>query len=193
MASPGFNLTAAKARLSIVGTGSDVAIQLALDTTMQVVETYLDRGINLRLAYSQDHFQTPTGTIQNWLYPIIAVNSVVDNDATAANYTVDHDAGIFYFDFYEASKKFTTDVDGGWDFAAGTGPLDIEQALWAVFDKVWAATSTGAGAAASNIKTIRAGQLSVTYDTNAANAGAGAGFVDGIAVALLDPYRRLTA
>jgi len=190
MPSPGFNLAVAKDRLDITGTASDVEIQLALDTVVTLVESYCDRGIAERSGYVEEHFHCPSGVLSSWLYPIAAVNSISDYDNSTPTYRPNLQNGLLYLERWSRQPPITTNVDGGYDLVGGGCPLDLEQALWAIFDRVWAAIDSGE-ISSGVIKTLRVeGVGSVTYDTYDGTGITGGGFIPYALTSILDLYRR---
>lgn len=173
-----FDLATAKTRLGITGNAQDAEVQSAIDAALVAVELFLNR----KLTYYKDEEifrDVRSHTISLRRYPVESITSVSQD-----YFQVDKETGLLYFDGYGVGKAITVKYTGGYKII----PAGIEAALWMTLDNFWLVFA-GGSVSSGGIKTVKAGDLSITYD-NAVGASVGDSMIPGAAEALLFAYRR---
>jgi hypothetical protein len=131
-------------------------------------------------------------------YPIDKINSSENESGQAVTdnlYTVDQDAGLVRFAKGYPNQSFTVNYDGGYKVL----PLDIELALWSIFDKIWAMTqsSTGGGVVVGGIESVAiTGVGSVKYSSGSSGddaIGSDNSLISSMAYSVLKKYVRVLA
>jgi len=199
-----FNQATAIDRLGLTAPTPDelTMIDSALLTSIQLAETFCDRGLAFRTDHVENHLCQHSSTLSSWLYPVASIASVTADDASVVpDYELDETNGVLFFKSGVYKLRLTTTVTGGYQLDAG-GPPDLELALWQIFEQVWnnlSATLGGAGSSSgAAVKTIRAGDLSISYDTGssaaiASGSAAAGGLIPAGAYAILMLYKRETS
>lgn len=163
-----YDLETAKKRLNITGSGQDAEIQNALDTGMAVAENYCDR----KFPFASDQETFIYQTNQNMAlsrYPLEGITSMTDGDGTAITsdqglYLLDLEAGLLEFARGYSGDKLVVDYTGGYKVL----PLDLELALWSIFDRIWAMAqaTSGGGIVVGGIESVAiTGVGSVKYSS----------------------------
>lgn len=189
------DLSTLRARVGIApgDTTRDAELQAALEAAGTLMETYCDRYF-MQSGQTETFTHIETNVLSLKRYPVNTINSIVDENGQAITaYHVDSKAGLVQLDAFTVRHQVTVSYEGGYDPL----PDDLVLVALSLFDKVFAMQGGGGAAvAAGGIKTIRAGDLSVTYDTGAQAAtggsggGAFGGLIDPMSKAILDLYMR---
>ena len=173
-----FDLATAKTRLGITGTAQDAEVQAAINAALEAVEMYLNR----KLTYNNDKEifrDVRAHAVSLRRYPVESITTVSQD-----YFQVDTETGLLYFDGYGVGRAITVEYIGGFKVI----PAAIETALWMTLDNFWLVFA-GGSVSSGGIKTVKAGDLSITYD-NAVGASVGDSMIPGAAAALLLAYRR---
>jgi len=203
-----YDLAAAKLRLGITDAAQDEAIEQCLATGLALAERYCDR----RFAFKRETVNFPGShwpVLMVRRYPLARVYSMTVQGGT--DYAVDLSQLLVHHEFgmvrgrgagCSAGASIALDYEGGYKVL----PPDLEFALWAIFDALWASTpgwglpagssSDGSGA----VRSFAIDGMSISYDTSdehssgAAGGDASAwGVIPSRAVAVLNLYRAETA
>lgn len=178
-----YNVDTAKARLGIPDsdTSKDDAITACLAMGMAVAETYCDRGFQLTQEV-QEIYGLYQRTLRTYRYPIKVVNSVKTISPGADPYEVDPSTlTIFKKDGQIIASgglsgtQVQIDYEGGYDPL----PVDLEWALWGIFDAIWYSTP-GFGVAPGDTGTAEPGVIKsfwingvrLEYSTSSSSAAA---------------------
>ena len=173
-----FDLATAKTRLGITGTAQDAEVKAALDATLESIELYLNR----KLTYGSDKetfHDARSHALSLRRYP---VDSITLSSQEYVNF--DKDTGLVYFGGYAIGQAVTINYFGGYKVI----PAGIEAALWMTLDNFWLVFG-GGSVSSGAVKTIKAGDLSVTYSEKG-DASTGDSMIPSAAEALLFAYRR---
>jgi len=177
-------------------TSQDAQITAAFNTALALAEAYTDRKFEAKL--DQETFVHYFGrTLSVMRYPLIAIDAIDEN---AIYYHLDKFAGLIMLDSMTAMHELTIDYRGGYTDAPDaeypfTWPDDLMLALLQIFDRAWS-QSNGGGETGSSVKTIRAGDLSISYGSDSADYGATpafGGMIPITATTILDLYTRRKA
>ena len=179
-----FDLATAKTRLNITGTTQDAELQMALDTALALAETYCDRYFMYQANETEKFVHAHSNTLSLKRYPIEMINS------GAGEHHYSQDSGVVYLHDNSFQHETTVDYNGGYK----TLPLDLEFALWAVFDTVWGQMNNvgGTPSAGGAVKAISSAGQRVEFDTSG-GAVAGVDAATGIpsmALSVLNNYVR---
>ena len=194
------NINNLRVRIGLTSTdaSNDAAITAAYGTAEALAEAYCDR--KFAFATDREKFVHHGGsTLSLRRYPIVTLISINDTKGNASSVTHHDDfaKGLIQFDGYNGEHELTVNYDGG--YTATTAPLDLALALSLIFDETYKLRGGGAGgtAAAGGIKTVRAGDLSITYDgaagASSGSSGYGGGIIPANALNILDSYSRKSA
>jgi hypothetical protein len=199
-----FDLLTAHSRLGLTDASKDYYVNLGIATALAIAEKYCDR--NFMQATETAKFYYVVGeTLQLSRYPITAVTSISGSSGSTLNtnsYKVNLGAGQIIFNGIAVDQELDVTYSGGYT----TLPLDLELALWSIFDAIWTATP-GAGAAIGSVVSTTGKIKSVSvpdvgridYETSSSSSAAGTvgslgvGFITDTAISLLEPYRRWSA
>ena len=193
-----FDLETAKNRLNITDASKDDEIQLALDTALSVAENYCDRKFMFESSVVEDFIFKTNESFAVERYPIDKINSSENESGQAVTdnlYEIDQDAGLVRFAKGYPNQSFTVNYDGGYKVL----PLDIELALWSIFDKIWAMTqsSTGGGVVVGGIESVAiTGVGSVKYSSGSSGddaIGSDNSLISSMAYSVLKKYVRVLA
>ena len=193
-----FDLETAKNRLNITDASKDDEIQLALDTALSVAENYCDRKFMFEASVVEDFIFKTNESFAVERYPIDKINSSENESGQAVTdnfYQIDADAGLIKFSKGYPNQSFKVNYDGGYKKL----PLDIELALWSIFDKIWAMTqsSTGGGVVVGGIESVAiTGVGSVKYSSGSSGddaIGADNSLISSMAYSVLKKYVRVLA
>ena len=173
-----FDLATAKTRLGITGNAQDAEVQSAIDAALVAVELFLNRKLTY---YNEEEVfhDVLAHTVSLRRYPVESITSVSQEYSQ-----IDKETGLLYFHGYGVGKSITVKYVGGYQVI----PAAIEAALWMTLDNFWLVFA-GGSVSSGGIKTVKAGDLSITYD-NAAGASVGDSMIPGAAEALMLAYRR---
>ena len=193
-----FLIANAKTRLGILpaDTTKDAFLQSSLDVALSFAETYCDRWF-----MKQDETEVLThdnGVISLHRYPLEVVTAVQGDSSALVGYEIDKPSGLIYTHGY-GSHVATVTYRGGY----ATLPVDLEFALWAIFDAVWASTPGGGGSVGSSgggggaIESVSIADVGTVKFSSSGSAGVSAGggsafggMIPASARAILDLYRR---
>ena len=193
-----FDLETAKNRLNITDASKDDEIQLALDTALSVAENYCDRKFMFETNVVEDFIFKTNESFAVERYPIDKINSSENESGQSVTdnfYEIDADAGLIKFSKGYPNQSFRVDYDGGYKKL----PLDIELALWSIFDKIWAMTqsSTGGGVVVGGIESVAiTGVGSVKYSSGSSGddaIGSDNSLISSMAYSVLKKYVRVLA
>jgi hypothetical protein len=191
-----FDLATAQIRLGTTTGAQDLMIPVVLDTAVAIAEKYLDRGISY--ATETVKFYNVEGWQLNMpRYPIETVTTVVGLDNLS--YKTHLHGGYFDFNTQVWIDEADITYTGGYQ----TYPGDLELALWLIFDEIWNSTpgagiAVGAGTSPQEIESVSIPDVgTIKYAKNASSAGSAGnvltnGFISSAALALLEPYRRMS-
>lgn len=191
-----FDLETAKNRLNITDASKDDEIQLALDTALSVAENYCDRKFMFETNVVEKFIYKTNESFAVERYPIDKINSSENESGQAVTdnlYEIDADAGLVRFAKGYPNQSFTVNYDGGYKVL----PLDIELALWSIFDKIWAMTqsSTGGGVVVGGIESVAiTGVGSVKYSSGSSGddaIGSDNSLISSMAYSVLKKYVRV--
>ena len=179
-----FDLSTAKTRLSITGTTQDAELQVALDTALAFAEQYCDRYFMYQANETEKFVHARSNTLSLKRYPIEMINS------GAGEHHYSQDSGVVYLHDNSFQHETTVDYNGGYK----TLPLDLEFALWAVFDTVWGQMNNVGGTPSTGgaVKAISSAGQRVEFDTSGGSV-AGVDAATGIpsmALSVLNNYVR---
>lgn len=174
----------------------DAAITAAFNTALALAESYTDRKFEAKLQ-SETFVHFFGRTLSLIRYPVIAVDAI---DESSIYYHIDKNAGLIMLDNMAAHHEITLDYRAGYTDSPdieypNVWPDDLMFALLQVFDKVWAVDDEG-DEIGSSIKSIRAGELSIGFGSDASDYGANPAFGGMIPVSatlILDLYTRRKA
>jgi hypothetical protein len=192
-----FDLLTAHSRLGLTDASKDYYVNLGIATALAIAERYCDR--HFYQATETEKFYYVSGqALQISRYPLISVTSIKGSDGSSvasSSYKVNMTTGQILFGSWFASQEVDVTYTGGYTAL----PLDLELALWEVFDAVWAATPgagavVGGGAATGGISSISVPDVGTlrfdTGKTSSSNSASGSGgFISDYAIGLLEPYR----
>lgn len=193
-----FLVADARARLNILDASQDAQLQLALDATIAIVETYLDRKLPYAAETAKFYYQRGREVMIN-RYPLDSTVPITASDSqggsiASGDFKVNNTTGVVMFGGGRASDELTLTYAGGFKVY----PPDLLLALWATFDAVWP-TVNGGGAvstvAAGTIESVSipdVGTVKFATGANAAAASAGnagAGLIPAAYLSILDRYR----
>ena len=193
-----FDLETAKNRLNITDASKDDEVQLALDTALSVAENYCDRKFMFETNVVEDFIFKTNESFAVERYPIDKINSSENESGQSVTdnfYEIDADAGLIKFSKGYPNQSFRVDYDGGYKKL----PLDIELALWSIFDKIWAMTqsSTGGGVVVGGIESVAiTGVGSVKYSSGSSGddaIGSDNSLISSMAYSVLKKYVRVLA
>lgn len=203
-------LAEVKAKLGIdsADTSKDQAIINAMNATVAIIETYLQRGIAFaRMTQQFDPIETRNARLFLFRYPVQTVYALTIDDVVAADasFRVYKPPGILEwragFSCWRVPSlccgpepSVTIDYEGGYPDDAW--PADLCEAVLQVFYARWEATAGGTQLASTGgaIKSWSADGLAIQYDTSAVALGA---TLEGEAIppdlipiaAMIEPYR----
>jgi len=192
-----YDQSTAKTRLGITGSAQDAIIQQVLDMAEAVAESYTGRKFG-ETTETVKVIPFKGYAIKVYRYPLTSVTSITDSEAVQSftKFHLDSNAGIIYLDGGAVSHELSVTYKGGYV----TFPLDLEMALWDLFDAVWASVPGAGltiGSAATPTAPIKSIQIpdvgQIVYDNSAgqssSGAAAGGGYITPNAAFLLDKYR----
>ncbi len=192
-----FDLLTAHSRLGLTDASKDYYVNLGIATALAIAERYCDR--HFYQATETEKFYYVSGqALQISRYPLISVTSIKGSDGSSvasSSYKVNMTTGQILFGSWFASQEVDVTYTGGYTAL----PLDLELALWEVFDAVWAATPgagavVGGGAATGGISSISVPDVgTVRWSTDnssssSSNDGLG-GIIPAGSAAILNFYR----
>lgn len=194
---PIFNLAPELMRVRVgldsADTSKDAEIDAALIIAKDIIEDYLDR--KLEYAVETEAFIHENGaTLSLIRYPIDSIGSIAGTTGYAVNaYHVNKNNGLVFLDGHYRAHEMTVTYTGGYQ----TLPGALEMALLSVFDRVYGNLfDVGNISVNDAIKTIKAGDLSITYEgattlyTNATEGMPVNEFLQPNIIGLLSLYRR---
>ena len=179
-----------RAGLTVGDATRDADLQVSLDLTIKLLETYLDRKL-MRQVETETFTHTSDSVVSLHRYPIVAISTVV---GTTSKYHFGADTGLVHFDALVSAHELKITYDGGFT----TLPDDLAYAALLVFDIVWGDLDGGGGTvAAGTISSVTVSDIgTVKYATGAAataSAAGGTGAIPALALGILESYRRLKA
>jgi len=160
---------------------SDVMIQAALDAVEALMNSYTDRVL-YKTDMSEVFVHKGVSSIQLKAYPVDVVTKIIGEIGA---YHLDRSRGTIFLESYNTDHNVQVTYSGGYDSI----PPDLKLAELALFDSVWPLFSGAAAGSSAGIKTIRAGDLSITYDTSSGGA-VGGNAIPFIAMNILNSYVR---
>jgi hypothetical protein len=169
----------------------DANIFAAITVATEIIEDYLDR--KLEYANELETFIHQHGYSLSLIrYPVERINSLSRDVGTDIRHHIDKRNGVLAFDGYIYDHEVKVDYVGGYVKL----PAALEMALLSVFDRVYASVYTPDAPVAESVRTVKAGDLSITYETNTAlyrdavNSGVVSQYLPPEIVGLLSLYRR---
>lgn len=190
-----FDLDTAKDRLGILDNSQDAEIQVMLDTAMAVAENYCDR--KFEHGVEDEYFIYKTNESFPLIrYPIIVVNAANNEKGqkVADNlYEIASEAGLLKFAGGYPYDCFSVNYEGGYI----TLPLDLELALWSIFDKIYSQTQTSAGGGGIVVGGIESvaitgvGSVKYSSGSDSSTIGADNSLISSMAYSVLKKYVRV--
>jgi len=188
---PNLPLLRVRAGLPADNTTKDVELTKAWDISVSLAERYTDRFLsNAARIEVFTHYQGET--IQLKAYPEIVITTITG--AIGAHHLNDA-MGTLYFDRWLAEHEVSISYTGGYTIF----PDDLEYAIMVLFDSVWSIMENpgGGSSTAGALKSVKAGDISIQYDTGGAasvsSEGGLGGSIPPMAMGILQTYRRWTA
>ena len=185
-----FDLATAKLRLGITDTAQDAQLQVALNTSISLVERYCDR----KLTYASETVKFYHFLGDTLFLPRYPVEQVFTATGLPTESKVHHRLGTIELHREQFIEDASISYAGGYKVL----PDDLELAMWGVFNSVWPTMNGGASVAAGAIDSITIPDVgTVRYNNNSGGAGASSASaananVLGAYVSVLDTYRRVT-
>lgn len=187
-----------KAGLAADDTSKDTEIELAKGVALSIIEQYCNRKFAFAIeAETFTHWNAYTVPLRR--YPVVEITSI---DGWSGEYHFDELTGVVHLDGRAVAHRLTVNYSGGYAETASPAepfvyPDDFMSAWLAVFSQSYTDLNSG-GTVASDaaIKTLRAGDLSITYDNavdTGSSSGGGSAFggaIPATAKGILDLYRR---
>lgn len=190
-----FDLETAKNRLNVTDNSQDNEIQLALDTALSVAENYCDRKFDFSQSTEKFIFKK-NESFGVERYPIDNIIEAKDNAAQdVTNYELDFEAGLIRFKNGYHGDIFNVTYEGGYK----KYPLDLELALWSIFDKLWSmnqATAGGGGIVVGGIESVAitgVGSVKYASGSDGGTIGADNSLIGSMAYSVLKKYIRVSA
>lgn len=182
------------ARLKIGLTAGDVSkdteLQAAMNTALALAEAYCDRYFLYQL--ETQYFVHVVRNVFLKRYPVDRIQSITKDGAVTPNTLgeINKESGIVGA---SNMKHVTLEYMGGYQVL----PLDLELALWGVFDNTYATMTSAGGGVSGEIKKLAiTGVGSIDYDSSNASSdtsSAFGGLLPAMSKSILDLYhRRLT-
>lgn len=188
----GFDIAVLRVRAGLdAGDGSrDAEIIVAMGMALSLAERYCDRKF-ARMNDTERFTHHSGQSVSLHRYPVTAIAKVTCDGTDVTSHHVDHLNGYLHFDGRVQVHEMQVEYDGGYDVY----PADLEFALLQLFDSVWNVNYAGGSVSSGGIKTVRAGSLSITYDTGGAAQVAGGGnalggIMPASTASILDLYSR---
>lgn len=186
-----FDLATAKLRLGSPATVADAVIQAGLNTALAVAERYCDRTFMYQAETARFYYWTGAA-LQLPRYPVEQVIKMTGTNTTTT-YKLHHQAGQLEFPRQVHFEDVSITYAGGYK----TLPLDLELALFLIFDNVYqsqqptggAGASVGGSGAITSITVPDVGRLSFADPNAGSSSSGGVGLIPGTAIDLLAPYR----
>lgn len=207
-----WNIAAARKRIGLpdADTSRDPDLTACMDAALGLAEKYCDRRFLFVAGDVLAIFNATSADVHVYRWPIKQVVSVTspqaDGSFTDLPYVVDKDQGVVYLGsgagaWRACSRDVVVTFDGGYE--VDKLPADLEYALWAIFDVLWAGTPGWGlpGGPANDTGAVRSftiDGMSISYEasTGQSSGGGGAtawGSMPARSVASLDFYRAETA
>ena len=182
-----FDLATARIRTGTTTDPVDAQMEAILGTAMAIAEKYCSRIF--RYVSTIENFKDlASRTVQLSAQPEVSINSVTNGTIVAPidSYNVDDVTGVLFGSFFTGKDGISVDYSGGYV----TLPLDLELALWGIFDNVYGQMiKTTVTAAAGGISSVTLADVgTVKYDTGA-GASTGGAFITPTTEAILDLYK----
>jgi hypothetical protein len=189
-----FDLTTARSRLGLLPSDSsqDALITNVLLMAKQFAETYCDRKFDQATETAKfPYFWGATAQVKRYPLKSVDLISGVSNQGLVP-FRFDATSGLVMFTHMVSAEELEITYTGG--YAPNEFPLDLEMALWLLFDvayqKMSAVYDKDAGGA---VKSIASSGTSVTYfaagDSGVGGPGTGIGLADPTVISILDFYR----
>lgn len=175
-----FDVATARIRLDVEGDSQDASIAAALNVSLAVAENYCDR----RFAFVREVARFPLNAwpvLMVRRYPIARVYGLTmppnDTPVDVSGLEIHHEFGQVFLQgcgcaFAGGARgSMALDYEGGFKVL----PADLEQALWFIFDQVWAANPGMGGdsaAATGGVRQFAIDGMSLTFDTSASEQAA---------------------
>ena len=185
-----FDLATARIRTGTTTAPTDAELQSILDTALKLAERYCSRFFK-NGTYVEEFRDRASRTLQLHAFPEITSIVIEDYNGKALDISqigLDTETGIVYGGFLAGARALEVTYQGGYV----TLPLDLELALWGIFDNIYATmTATTVTAAAGGVSSITLADVgTVKYSTAGASSGNGGyGFIPLTSETILDLYR----
>jgi len=194
-------------RIGLAGddASKDALIESAADTTLDLIETYLDRKLELMADFEYAYLPNKYFLVRRW--PITRDSVVITSDGnivTTPPSLIDYERGIIY-----SPRYVSTGLEAKVEYIGGFDPLppSLLWAMLAAFDAVWANTpgwggtpgqspTTGSGEVKKvSLVGIGSVELDVGSSTSSSakpgsNTSTAWGIISEDALTILDRYRR---
>lgn len=168
----------------------DTEIDAAIVVAVELIETFLDR--KLEFATEVESFNFSGASLSLLRYPIDSIASIAGDGLNEPDYSLDKKNGLIFFTDHIGQKELTVTYDGGYNVL----PKPLEMAVISVFDNVYGAVfDQDYDAGNDEIKTVKAGDLAITYERGTGYAGhtgneATSRFLTADLIGMLQHYRR---
>lgn len=164
----------------------DAQIVISKDTALHVMERYCDRHF-IKNAEIERHVHFHGYVMSLSRYPIDPNHIEVVTYGTE-EYHVDYDRGLIRFDNVISNHAVEIAYVGGYEPL----PPELVFVFWQVFKTVYDIHG-GGSVSSGNLKSVKAGQISISYDTSGGSSNPQGGAVGGLipitAVSVLDRYK----
>jgi hypothetical protein len=167
----------------------DAEITVVKDTSFALMGNYCDRIFPLLAGAVEKFIHHTSETIQLKRYPIVSVDSIVDESGNATTlYHQDNETGTIYLDFVGAFHQGTVTFSGGYD--EDELPSDLLMAFYSVFDQEWEISIGGTVSASGQISSVTVQDVgTVRYTTESGDVSSG-DFLPPRAKSILANYMR---
>jgi len=184
-----YDLATARIRTGTTVAPTDAEMQNILDTAMSFAERYCSRFFK-NATYVEEFRDRASRTLQLRAFPEITSIDISDSDGKTldiSNIGLDEERGIVYGGFFVGAKALTVTYEGGYV----TLPLDLELALWSIFDNIYGAmTKTNVTGSVGGISSVTLADVgTVKYNTSGSSGSSdGYGYIPMTAEAILNLY-----
>jgi hypothetical protein len=162
----------------------DADIEMAKQIAADLVDEYCDRWFAESL-YTETFTHYSGETIQLKAYPVAAINSI---KGASFKYHLDAIKGLINVDGWAHNHQIEIEYTGGYAVL----PDAVQYATLMVFDAVWEGMQGQGSVSTGGIKNIKAGDISITYDSSGSSDNTG-GAVPLTAIGILDKFMRVMA
>jgi hypothetical protein len=191
-------LETVKTALGITGTAEDAALAASITRASSVISEVCDRRFGFATAEETFIFDygeclRPRTPLPLSLYPVAAIDSILQDGLEATEYDLRSSAGLIWFIDWSLSwgTRIVVSYSGGYHLPDGA-PGALQQACIQLVSQYRNAGSSSSLAAASGIRSVTHGDATVIYDNSQASSTStgNSGGVPQIVLDLLGPFKR---